>query len=55
VAELTHAVREVENLSFRAFEAYLIATVVYLVLSLLIMGLGAWLEQRTRIVGQGAA
>lgn len=55
VAELTHAVREVENLSFRAFEAYLIATVVYLVLSLLIMGLGTWLEQRTRIVGQGAA
>jgi polar amino acid transport system permease protein len=54
VAELTHAVREVENLSFRAFEAYLIATVVYLALSLLIMGLGAWLEQRTRIIGQGA-
>ena len=27
VAELTHAVKEVENQSFRTFEAYLIATV----------------------------
>lgn len=54
VAELTHAVKEIENLSFRAFESYLLATVMYLTLSLLIMGFGAWLEQRTRIAGQGA-
>lgn len=54
VAELTHAVKEIENLSFRAFEAYLLATVMYLFASLLIMGFGAWLERRTRIVGQGA-
>lgn len=54
VAELTHAVKEIENLSFRAFESYLLATVMYLSASLLIMGFGAWLEQRTRIAGQGA-
>ena len=34
VAELTHAVQEVESLSFRVFEAYTIATVVYLACSL---------------------
>ena len=51
VAELTHAVKEVENQSFRAFESYLLATLLYLALSLLIMGFGAWLGQRARIVG----
>jgi polar amino acid transport system permease protein len=51
VAELTHAVKEVENQSFRAFESYLLATLLYLALSLLIMGFGAWLGQRVRIVG----
>lgn len=51
VAELTHAVKEVESQSFRAFEAYLIATVVYLAISLLIMVVGAWLGRRYRIVG----
>lgn len=54
VAELTHAVKEIENLSFRAFESYLLATVMYLAVSLLIMAFGAWLERRRRIVGQGA-
>ena len=33
-AELTHAVKEVENQSFRTFETFLIATVVYLACSL---------------------
>lgn len=54
VAELTHAVKEIENLSFRAFESYLLATVMYLAASLLIMAVGAWLERRTRIAGLGA-
>ena len=49
VAELTHAVKEVENLSFRAFEAYLLATVMYLAFSLLFMFAGAWLGRRVRI------
>jgi polar amino acid transport system permease protein len=51
VAELTHAVKEIENQSFRAFETYLLATVMYLAFSLLLMGGGAWLERRSRIAG----
>jgi polar amino acid transport system permease protein len=46
VAELTHAVKEVENLSFRTFEVYLIATSAYLVCSLCIMAAGAALDRR---------
>ncbi|MBB4008277.1 amino acid ABC transporter permease [Allorhizobium taibaishanense] len=44
--ELTHAVKEIENLSFRTFEIYLIGTVLYLFFSLLIMGVGAYLSLR---------
>jgi polar amino acid transport system permease protein len=51
VAELTYAVKEIESQSFRAFEAYSVATVLYLFFSLLIMAGGAWLARRYRIVG----
>lgn len=51
VAELTHAVKEIENQSFRTFETYLLATLMYLGLSLLIMFGGALLERRTRLAG----
>jgi polar amino acid transport system permease protein len=51
VAELTHAVKEVENRSFRVFEAYLIATIIYLACSLFLMGIGSWLERRARLTG----
>jgi polar amino acid transport system permease protein len=51
VAELTHAVKEVESLSFRTFEAYLLASVMYLAVSLVIMFAGAWLGRRAAIVG----
>ena len=51
VAELTHAVKEIESQSFRAFESYLVATVLYLVISLFIMGAGAWLGKRFSIAG----
>jgi len=51
VAELTHAVKEIENQSFRVFEAYLIATVLYLAISLLLMWVGDRLEQRSRAAG----
>jgi polar amino acid transport system permease protein len=50
-AELTHAVKEVENQSFRTFETFLIATIVYLTCSLILMGIGAWLGQRAKAVG----
>ena len=49
VAELTHAVKEVENQSFRTFETYLIATLAYLACSLAIMALGAFLQQRAAL------
>ena len=50
VAELTHAVKEVENLSFRTFETYLLATVMYLAFSLVIMFAGAWLSRRAAML-----
>ncbi|MFA1624107.1 amino acid ABC transporter permease [Rhizobium mongolense] len=45
-SELTHAVKEIENLSFRTFEIYLVGTVLYLFFSLLIMTGGAYLSTR---------
>ena len=51
VAELTHAVKEIESQTFRAFESYLIATVLYLVISLVIMAVGAQLAKRFSIAG----
>lgn len=44
--ELTHAIKEVENLSFRTFEIYTIGTVTYLFFSLIIMAIGAYLSMR---------
>ncbi|HEY0208870.1 amino acid ABC transporter permease [Acerihabitans sp.] len=41
LAELTYATREVENYTYRTFESYLVATVVYLFFSLTLMGAGA--------------
>lgn len=51
VAELTHAVKEIENQSFRTFEIFLIGTVLYLLFSLALMGLGAALEGRAKLAG----
>jgi polar amino acid transport system permease protein len=48
VVELTQAVRQVENESFRTFETYLIASVAYLACSLLIMGGGALLDRHMK-------
>lgn len=48
-AELTHAVKELESRTFRAFESYLIATIIYLLISLLIMAIGAWLGRRAAL------
>ena len=48
-AELTHAVKEIESRTFRAFESYLIATVIYLLISLVIMGIGAWIGRRSAL------
>lgn len=48
VAELTHVVKEIESRTFRAFEAYLLGTLIYLACTLLLMAIGAWLERRNR-------
>jgi len=48
-AELTHAVKEAENQSFRTFECYFIATILYLAISLLIMAAGAWAGRRSAL------
>ena len=46
--ELTYAIREVESESFRTFECYLMASVLYLSGSLLLMALGGWIGKRYR-------
>ncbi len=46
VAELTYQVKAIENLTFRSFEVFAIATLTYLLLSLLLMALGAWFGKR---------
>lgn len=45
VAELTYITRDIENQTFRTFEAYVVATLGYLAFSLLLMGAGALLAR----------
>lgn len=52
VAELTYVTREIESQTFKTVEVYLFATVVYLVISLLIMAAGNMAERRLRIPGR---
>ena len=51
VAEVMHAARQMENETYRTFEAFLIASACYLALSWTIMGAGAWLGRRTTRAG----
>ena len=55
VAELTYAVKEIENLSFRTFESYLLVTVLYLVFSLIIMAGGAYIARKADPMRSGRA
>lgn len=48
-AEMTYVVREIENQTFRTFEAYTVATVAYLAVSLALMGLGVLVARRLQI------
>jgi len=52
VAELTYITREIENESFRTVEIYMVATVIYLAISLTIMALGSRIERRTSLAGR---
>ena len=49
VAELSYAAREIENQSYRVFEAFSIVTFAYLVGTFSIMLVGALLSQRFRL------
>lgn len=46
VADLMHATRQIENETYRTFEVFMIASVVYLMGSWLIMGVGALAQRR---------
>lgn len=50
VAELMYATREIESRTFKTTEIYLLATVIYLAISLLIMAGGSVAERRLRMV-----
>ncbi|HSV78498.1 MAG TPA: amino acid ABC transporter permease [Ramlibacter sp.] len=52
VAELTYVTREIESQSFKTIEIYLLTTVVYLGVSLLIMAGGAVVERRLAIAAR---
>ena len=52
VAELMYATRELESRTFKTTEIYLLATVVYLGISLLIMAAGSVAERRLRIAAR---
>lgn len=49
VAELMYATREIESRTFKTIEVYLVATVLYLGISLLIMAAGGLAERRIRV------
>jgi polar amino acid transport system permease protein len=49
VAELMYATREIESRTFKTIEIYLLATVLYLGISLLIMACGSIAERRLRV------
>jgi polar amino acid transport system permease protein len=49
VAELMYATREIESRTFKTIEIYLLATVIYLGISLLIMAGGSFAERRLRV------
>ncbi|WP_277188591.1 amino acid ABC transporter permease [Caballeronia sp. BR00000012568055] len=50
-AELTYVTRKIENETFLSFETYLVATIVYLLISLAIMLAGARVASHYRIPG----
>jgi polar amino acid transport system permease protein len=52
VAELMYATREIESRTFRTIEIYLVGTVVYLGISLLIMAAGSVAERRLRVAAR---
>lgn len=48
-AEMTYVVREIENQTFKTFEAYTIATIFYLAVSLGLMGIGVLVSRQMQV------
>ncbi len=55
LAELSYQAREIETESFRSFEAFGVATVLYIVLIGMIAGVGSVIDARARVRGTHAA
>ncbi|MEQ6916628.1 amino acid ABC transporter permease [Halomonas aquatica] len=55
VLELTAQARQIENYTFQGFEAFTAATLLYLVITLLVVLLMRLIDQKTRIPGTGGA
>lgn len=55
VAELTYRTREIENMTFKTFTVFAIATLLYLIGTFTLMAFGSWLENRTRLDRRAAA
>lgn len=51
-AELTYVVREIENQTFKTFEAYFVATTIYLAISVGLMAAGEAIARASRIPGR---
>lgn len=54
VMELTAQARQIENYTFQGFEAFTAATVVYLIVTMMVVFLMRVIERYTRIPGMGA-
>lgn len=49
VGELTYRTREVESYTFKTFEAFAVATAIYLAISFAIMAIGSWSGHRLKL------
>lgn len=51
VLELTAQSRQIENYTFQGFEAFTAATVLYLVITMIVVMIMSWIDRRTRVEG----
>ncbi|PZQ45604.1 MAG: ABC transporter permease [Rhodovulum sulfidophilum] len=52
VHELTYQSRQIESDTFRTFEVFAVATLIYLAFSFVIMAAGTWYERRTSLAAR---
>ncbi len=53
VAELLYQARQIENYTFQGFEAFTSVTLIYLVLTMIVVALMVRIEEKTKIPGYG--